>query len=152
MSFAGNINVTAPDSEIIGRILPRTQPSGVKVGVPIFIVEDLVADAAVHGVQNPLDSDCLVTCIVNVTTVDVGEDLNVGIDTDGTTIDDTLFDVLDVGAATGVFVSTESPGTNGGAALLDKKGGTNDFLVFAATAGTDALVGTIMFILHPLGS
>ncbi len=149
---AGDIQPTDAINTIMAALLPDTIPSGTTLSMPVCIVEALAADANVHSIQNPFDSDCLVTAIVSVTTADVGEDLNVGVDSDGTTIDDTIFDVLDVGAATGVFHSTESPGTAGGAALLNKKGGANDFLVFAATAGTDTLVGTIVFMLIPINS
>ncbi len=150
--FAGNINVSAPTDEIIGRVLPRTQPaSTVKVGIPVYIIVDMVADAVVNSVQNPMDSDCLVTALVNVVTVDATETVDIGVDSDGTTTDDTIVDGLAISVA-GVFASTESPGTNGGAALLDKKGGTNDFLVFTNSAGTDVIVGTILFILYPLGT
>ena len=154
MPRTGTIDPKDPIAEIVQTIFGGVGvPSGIKFSMPVIIVEDLAADANVHSVQNPFDSDCLVGCIVNVTTLDATETLDVGFDGDGTSSNDKLLDGLDVGAATGVFssFSDADTGTNGiPFVLLHKKGGTNDFLVFKATAGTDALAGQIIFILIPI--
>ncbi len=139
--------------EIVAGILNFKSVSGVKIAIPFCITEALGADALVHGVQNPCDSDCLVAAVVNVETVDATETLDVGVDTDGTTTDDTLLDALTVAAAGGFSsFSDADTGTNGVPFVkVDKKGGTNDFLVFTASAGTDTLAGTITFLFIPLG-
>ncbi len=142
-----------PLSEIVQALLPESLPAGVKFAIPFVVIEDLVADAAVNSVQNPSDQDCLVGCIIDVVTVDATETMDVGVDTDGTTTDDTLFDALDVAVA-GVksSFSDADTGTNGIPFVkVDKKGGTNDFLVFTASAGTDVLAGKIIFIFIPIG-
>ena len=154
MPRTGSIDPKDPIAEIVQTIFGGVGvPSGIKFSMPVIIVEDLAADANVHSVQNPFDCDCLVGCVVNVTTNDATETMDVGVDSDGTSSNDTLLDGLDVGAATGVFCSFSDAdtGTNGiPFILLKKKGGANDYLVFKATAGTDTLAGQIIFILIPI--
>ncbi len=154
-ALEGDINPNSPTAEIVRDMLPKEKPSGVKLGTPFIVTEDLVADANVHGIQNPCDSDCIVVAIVNVTTVDATETIDVGIDTDGTNSADTLIDGGDVGAAVATLASfdDDDSGTNGQACkLIDKKGGTNDYVTFTCTAGTDALVGTIILVFIPIGA
>ena len=154
MPNQGEIDPANPTTEIIQRLFPETKPSGVKMAMPFTIVEDLAADANVHGIQNPSDSDCLVAAILNITTGDSTETMDVGIDTDGTSSADTLLDGVDVAsAATKSSFSDDDTGTSGLPwKLIDKKGGTNDYVTFTATAGTDTLAGTIILIFIPLGA
>ncbi len=152
MPNQGNVDPATSIAEIVQRMLPESLPSGVKFSMPFVVIEDLEADANVHGVQNPSDSDCLVAAIVNVTTVDATETIDVGIDADGTGSDDTLLDGLTV-AATGAFSSFSDADTGGNGVPwrpIDKKGGTNDYVTFKATAGTDTLAGQLILIFIPL--
>ena len=151
MPIAGSINPASPAQEVLAGIFGGVgKPDGVKLSVPLLLTVDLRADADVHSVQNPYDSDCLVAAAVNVETVDDTQTLDIGIDSAGTTSNDGLIDGLSV-AARGVSNSFDDPGTNGNAfSLLHKRGGTNDYLVFQASTGTDTLAGEIVFILLPL--
>ena len=148
----GNLDPASPIAELIQSMLPETLPSGVKFAIPFIVIEDLVAGAVVNSVQNPSDSDCVVAAVINITTGDATETMDVGIDSDGTTSDDTLLDALDIATA-GAFssFSDADTGTNGVPwRQIDKKGGTNDRVVFTCSAGTDALVGQIVLIFIPL--
>ena len=151
MPRTGSIDPKDPIAEIVQTIFGGVGvPSGVKFSVPVVIIEDLVADATTRGVQNPFDSDCLVMAIVNVTTVDATETIDVGVAANATTSGDNLIDAGDVGTAH-VISSIEDAGTNGDAwRLVDKKGGTNDFVTFTHTAGTDTVVGQLILILIPI--
>ena len=151
MPKAGSIDPAAPAREVLAGIFGGAgKPTGAKVAVPLILTAELTGNADVHSIQNPYDSDCLVAAVVNVTTLDDTETIDVGIDDDGDASDDGLIDGLSVAAA-GVFNSFDDPGTNGNAfALLHKKGGANDYLVYKASAGTDTLAGEIVFVLIPL--
>jgi len=152
MPNQGNITPSSPVSEIVQSLLPDTLPSGVKFAVPFVVTEDLVADAAVNSVQNPSDSDCVVAAIVNITALDATETMDVGIDSAGTSSNDTLFDALTL-AAVGAFssFSDADTGTNGVPwRQIDKKGGTNDYVVFTCSAGTDTVAGQIILIFIPI--
>ena len=150
MPRAGSIDPASPAREVLAGIFGGAgKPTGAKVAVPLILTADLQGDASVHSIQNPYDSDCLVAVVVNVATLDDTETVDVGVG-DGDASDDGLIDGLSVAAA-GVFNSFDDPGTNGNAfALLNKKGGTNDYLVWKASAGTNTLAGEIVFILVPL--
>ena len=156
MTTQGNIKQGDPIASIIDQHLPKratvvsTGIAATKVGFATEIQVDYIADANVHSLQNPFDKDCYVEAIVEVVTVDATETVDIGVDTDGTTTDDTIVDGLAVSVA-GVFSSLDDPGTNGGIAKLDKNGGTNDFLVWTLSAGSDAGLGKIIFIFHPIG-
>ena len=151
MPKAGSIDPASPAREVLAGIFGGVgKPDGVKVAVPLILTADLQGDASVHGIQNPYDSDCLVWAVVNVATADDTETVDVGVDDGGDASNDGLIDGLSV-AATGVFNSFDDPGTNGNAfALLHKKGGSNDYLVYKASTGTDTLAGQIVFVLIPL--
>lgn len=152
MPKEGNIDPSASIAEIVQTMYPSTLPSGIKFSAPFVVVEDLAADASVHGVQNPSDSDCLVAAVVNVTTVDATQTIDVGIDGDGTGSDDTLLDGLSVAVA-GAFssFSDADTGTSGVPwRQIDKKGGTNDYVTFTANSGTDTLAGHLVLIFIPL--
>lgn len=149
----GDINPSNSVDENVAGILNFAKPSGVLIGVPFTVTEALAADALVHGVQNPCDSDCLVAAILNVETIDATETIDVGSDGDGTGSSDNLLDAGDVGtgATTLSSFSDADTGTNGVPWVkVDKKGGTTDYLTFTATAGTDTLAGTVTFIFIPL--
>jgi hypothetical protein len=151
MPREGNINPSASIAEMVQTMYPSLLPAGVKFSAPFVVLEDLAADASVHGVQNPSDSDCLVAAILNVTTNDATETIDVGVDTDGTNSSDTLIDGGDVGAAVAVLSSIDHGGTNGkGFRLIDKKGGANDYVTFTASAGTDTLAGQVALVFIPL--
>ena len=151
MPRAGSIDPASPAREVLAGIFGGAgKPTGAKVAVPLILTADLQGDADVHGIQNPYDSDCLVAAVVNVATADDTETIDVGVDDGGDASNDGLIDGLSV-AAIGVFNSWDDPGTNGNAfALLHKKGGTNDYLVWKASAGTNRLAGEIVFVLIPL--
>ena len=85
MPRAGSIDPAAPAREVLAGIFGGAgKPAGVRLSVPLILTADLAGDASVHGLQNPYDSDCLVAALVNVTTLDDTETIDVGIDDDGT--------------------------------------------------------------------
>ena len=153
-ALEGDIDPTDPTAVVVRDMLPTSSPSGVKVGVPFVVVEDLIAGTAVSGIQNPSDSDCIVIAIVNVTTLDSGITRDVGIDSAGTSTADTLIDGGSVAAgATIASFDDDDAGTNGQACkLIDKKGGTNDYVVFTNSSGADTVAGTIILVFFPLGA
>ena len=153
MPRTGSIDPKDPIAEIVETIFGGVGlPSGVKFSMPVVIIEDLVADATTRGVQNPFDSDCLVAAILNITTVDATETMDVGVAANATTSADTLLDDAAVDTvATKVSFDDGDSGTNGKALkLLDRKGGTNDFVTYTATAGTDTLAGQLILIFIPI--
>lgn len=157
MTTLGDISRGDPVSVIIDQHLPKRAlvvTSGIatpKVALAVEIEVDYIADAAVHSLQNPFDRDCYVEAIVEVITVDATETIDIGVDSDGTSTNDTIVDGLAVATA-GVFSSLDDPGSNGGIAKLDKNGGASDFLVWTLSAGSDTGVGKIKFIFHPIGT
>lgn len=90
--------------------------------------------------QNPEGADLIITRIVfDVTTKSTGAaTLDVGVDDDGATSNDTLMDGLDVGTAAGVFDNVKNGGTNGKAAV---KWPTGYYIVATASASVAGLVG-----------
>ena len=156
MTTPGDISRGDPVASVIDQSLPKaalvlSTGDTAKVGLPVHITLPLVADAVVHSLQNPFDVDCFVSAIVEITTVDATETIDVGLDTAGTTSGDELIDGLSIATA-GVFNSSDEPGTNGNTYVrLDKKGGTNDFLVWTQSAGSNSVVGFIAFVFHPTG-
>ena len=152
MPAEGNIDPASSTAEIVQRMLPSTLPSGIKFSMPFVVIEDLAANANVNSVQNPSDSDCIVAAVLNITTADATETMDVGIDSDGTTSADTLLDGVDVGSvATKSSFDDGDSGVNGLAVkLIDKKGGTNDYVTFTASAGTDTLAGQLILIFIPI--
>ena len=150
----GDIDRGSSIAEMVQSMFPTDQPSGVKISMPLIVVEDLVADTTTRGVQNPFDVDCMVIAMVNVTTLDAGETVDVGVAANATTSADNLIDAGDVGAAVTVLASFDDndSGTNGQAAkLIDKKDGTNDYVTFTFTAGTDAVAGQLILVFFPIG-
>lgn len=143
-----------PIGEIIGAIFGHKGiPATGSITVPFAITFDLEADATVHSWQNPYDSDFIVSALLNVETVDATETMDVGVAASAVT-DDTLLDAATIATAA-VYDSRDDgqSGTNGlSSVLLNKNGGTNDFLVWTASAGTDTLAGTITFLLTPINS
>lgn len=98
---------------------------------------------AVGGVLkllNPEGVDLLITRIVlDVTTKSTGAaTLDVGVDDDGATSNDTLLDGVDVGTAAGVFDNVKNGGTNGKAAV---KWAAGYYIVATASASVAGLVG-----------
>ena len=148
----GNIDPASSIAEIVQGMLPDTLPSGVKYSMPFVVVEDLTADATTRGVQNPSDSDCMVMAILNITTVDATETMDVGVAADATTSADTLLDGATLAnVATLSSVDDGDSGANGKAfKLVDKKNGTNDFVTFTASAGTDTVVGQLILVFIPI--
>ena len=153
MPKAGSIDPASPAREVLAGIFGGVgKPTGVKVAMPLILTADLAGDADAHSIQNPYDSDCLVVALVNVTALAATETLDVGIDDGGDASNDGLIYGLSVATA-GVFSSFGDGGTNGNAfALLHKKGGANDYLVYKASAGTDTLAGEIVFVLISLNN
>ena len=152
MPNQGNINPSDSIAEMVQRMLPETLPSGVKFSMPFVVVEDLAANANVNSVQNPSDSDCMVAALINVTTVDATETVDVGVDTDGTNSKDDLIDGASI-ATVAVLSSIDDGGTNGkGFRLIDKKGGTNDYVTFTCSAGTDTVAGQLILIFIPINA
>lgn len=153
MPNQGNINPTDSIAEMVQGMLPNTLPSGVKFSMPFVVVENLAANASVNSVQNPSDSDCMVAALVNVTTVDAAETIDVGVDSDGTNSSDTLIDGGGIGSPAAVLSSFDDAGTNGkGFQLIDKKGGTNDHVTFTCSAGTDTVAGQLILIFIPVNT
>lgn len=78
--------------------------------------------------------------ILDVTTKATGAcTVDAGIAANGTTLNDTLLDGLDVGTAAGVFDNIEHQGTNGVSA---KRWGTTEYLTISKASGNAAgLVG-----------
>jgi len=102
-----------------------------------------VTGTAVGGVLklvNPEGADLIITRVVfDVTTKSTGAaTLDVGVDDDGATSNDTLMDGLDVGTAAGTFDNIENQGTNGKAAVSWPAG---YFIVATASASVAGLVG-----------
>ena len=141
-----------PIGEIIAAMFGHKKtPSTGKITTPICLTFALVADANVHSWENPYDTDFLVHVQLNVVTVDATETMDVGVAASAVT-NDTLLDGAAISAAI-LYDSRDDghSGSNGLASkLLNKNGGTNDFLVWTASAGTDTLAGTITFTLTPI--
>lgn len=152
MPKQGKFTPGDPTAEIAQNLFPSILPSGVKFSMPFVVIEDLAADDSVHGVQNPSDSDCMVAAILNITTGDSTETMDIGIDSNGAGSADTLLDQVDVASvATKSSFSDDDTGTNGLPwKLIDKKGGANDYVTFTATTGTDTLDGQLILIFIPI--
>ena len=98
---------------------------------------------AVGGViklQNTMGLDLIVTeVLLDVTTASTGAaTVDVGVDDGGDVSNDTLFDGLDVNAATGLFNTSKNAGTNGKHAVVWKK---DEYIVATASATVAGLVG-----------
>lgn len=95
---------------------------------------------AVLSLENDSGVDRFVELLVlDVTTEATGAaTVDAGIDSDGTTSDDTLIDGLDVGAAAILGSNRDTPGTNG---LGLVKWPAGEFLVVTASATLAGLVG-----------
>ena len=84
MPKAGSIDPASPAREVLAGIFGGAgKPTGAKVAVPLILTADLQGDASVHSIQNPYDSDCLVSAVVNVATLDDTETVDVGVDDGG---------------------------------------------------------------------
>lgn len=152
MPFTGDVDPAGSAELMMTQMFHFAKPAGVTMAVPFCVTEDLVADALVHSIQNPSDSDCLVAVIVDIVTVDATETIDVGLDSDGTSSADTLIDagLIDAAVQLSSFSDVDS-GTNGIPwRMIDKKGGTNDFVTFTCSAGTDSVAGKITLIFIPL--
>lgn len=114
-------------------------------GVKSQIKVPLVAATGAGGMiseLNPYGVDVLVKrVIVNVTTAATGAALlDLGIDADGATGDDSIIDGLDVGTAAILTDNIETPGTNGSNVVV---WGADEYLVGSASADPAGLVGNV---------
>lgn len=106
----------------------------------------LVASDASGGIvslANPYGVEVFITrCIVDATTAATGVcTINVGVDADGATGDDTLLDGLDVGTAAITTDNLTTPGTNG---LPVVRWGATEYLVAEMATGAAAgIVGSV---------
>lgn len=106
--------LTAATTTAVGGVIKLLNPEGV----------DLIIPSGGFG--------------ISVTTVSTGAaTLDIGIDDDGATSNDTLLDGIDVNAATGVFDNGVDGGNNGGAVRWP----AGYYLVATASATTAGMVG-----------
>lgn len=107
--------------------VPLTAATGTTVGGVLKLV-------------NPEGADLLITRVLfDITTKSTGAaTLDVGVDDDGATSNDTIMDGLDVGTAAGLFDNIENQGTNGKSAVRWPSG---YYLVATASASVAGLVG-----------
>lgn len=105
-----------------------------------LIAATTTAVGGVFKLQNTMGLDLIVTdALLDVTTASTGvATLDIGVDDDGATSNDTLFDGLDVNTAAGLFNAHKHAGTNGLHALVWKK---DEYLVATASATVAGLVG-----------
>lgn len=118
--------------------------------VPNVAVVALAAVDTAGGLfawENPEASKVLVTGLrVHVTTAASGAcTADIGPAVDGTTLNDTGIDGLDVNAATGVFDYEDGGGANGNKYLVvDENGGTTSFITGSVASGASAgIVGNV---------
>ena len=116
---------------------------------------DLAAASGAGGVakvQNPLGVAAIVEYLaLDVTTAATGAaTVDAGVDSDGTSSDDTLIDGLDVNAATGLFTSANDGGTNG--ASYRRIGATEYIVVSQASGDVTGLAGHVVFRLQPIAN
>ena len=91
----------------------------------------------VFSFENDTANDYILDiCYIDVTTASTGAcTVDVGIASDATTSDDTLFDGLDVNSATGTFNNIDAAGTNGGIGI---KLAAGEFLNASVATGASA--------------
>ena len=99
----------------------------------------------VVSILNPFGFDVLILrAVINVTTKSTGAcTLDIGIDADGSTGDDTLLDGLDVGTAVILADNIITPGTNGlGVAQWDD----DEYVVASMASGAAAGVAGYLYL------
>ena len=130
----------APIGEILSALFPATG-TGV---IPKVVKVELGQAAGNGGVlswQNPEDVGVLAAVVVDITTAQSAQTVDVGVDGDGTGTSDTLLDGASLATA-GALSSFANAGSNGAAfRKLDAKGGTSDYITATASGTPSALVG-----------
>jgi len=133
-------------------------PDGTEIDAPTFMLYDVVDLIAATGTgagavlawQNPTGKAIMVhEPIIDLTTEATGAaTVDIGVAADGTTTSDTLFDGLDVGAASGIFVAPAGAGANDAGT---RRMTASQYITGTASATLAGLVGKIIIPYYILG-
>jgi hypothetical protein len=141
--------VDSPIGEILTAFFPASG-DGALPKIAKVALEQASGNAGVLSWQNPEPVGILAAVVVDITTAQSAQTVDVGVDGDGTGTSDTLLDGASLATA-GAISSFANAGTNGAAfRKLDAKGGTNDFITATASGTPSSLVGYAYIVYVPV--
>ena len=139
----------APVGEVVRALFPASGTAVIPKVVKVALAQT-AGNAGVLSWQNPESVGVLAAVIIDVTTVQAAQTVDVGVDGDGTGTSDTLLDGASLATA-GALSSFANAGTNGAAfRKVDAKGGTNDYVTATASGTPSALVGNAYIVYVPV--
>ena len=139
----------APVGEVVRALFPASGTAVIPKVVKVALAQ-AAGNAGVLSWQNPESVGVLAAVILDITTVQAAQTVDVGVDGDGTGTSDTLLDGASLATA-GALSSFANAGTNGAAfRKVDAKGGTNDYVTATASGTPSALVGNAYIVYVPV--
>ena len=139
----------APIGEVARALFPASG-TAVIPKVAKVALGHTAGNAGVLSWQNPEAVAILAAVIIDITTVQSAQTVDIGVDGGGSGTSDTLLDGASL-ATTGALSSFANAGTNGAALRkVDAKGGTNDYVTATASGTPSTLVGNAYIFYVPV--
>jgi len=141
--------VDAPIGEILTALFPASG-TGALPKVAKVALGQAAGNAGVLSWQNPENVGILAAVVIDITTVQSAQTVDVGTDGDGTGTSDTLLDGASLATA-GAISSFADAGSNGASfRKVDAKGGTTDYITATASGTPSSLVGYAYIVYVPV--